>query len=616
MANTEKRKNFPKLVRRAYQFEADIEFKQQEDIIYRVQNCECDSGNGESLDPEQDDCFLDEYTICGNLGLDDETDVSSLPKYYLRPSDTNPDLIFIRSFGETGGCFAKGETPVACANADGSLLGMDEYEPMETSDEEPGCEKFPCLSGGSACPYLLFKICATDPLATSATFSPKYIIIRTSHFGGIGSFTVKYQSHCYSTFPIPCRTKTEPYTLVTGGSLTRMTSCNDTRCVCCSGILDTLNDLNSGIQERIRFLNNGNVSGFDVIGHAFSDPAYILNSPIETALGNTATTSCEARSESIRQWFAELNYWINRLYLSGFIDTEVHPDSDISGETTITTFNGAPDKYGPQLVGATWFNNAFGGPNVGNEMFTNGPEAGYGSTDMLRFGDSNPHVITNIAGNNTFCLLITETARLMMVALQKLQAVFKEVTGSNACRGKSAEAFAASYNDMLSCAITKEASSAFFLGKAYNHVCDDRNINNGGCSVGNGLAGRVFTNDSGSIWGAQQYNSLVERTNTSFIINLTAYPTSATGRVYYMFKNIGGTYTTSPWIAGNPPEHTYFEVDCGEPVVGTNWTAGLVANVDSATVNASDYVSVPLTAQTWGYQWETGGVVVIGSFTV
>lgn len=453
------RKAYPGLIRDPYKFGKDLSF-QQEDMITAVRNCPC-TETPVNTDPDpQVECFIDEYTLCGTAGAVLASDSISPPKYYLRADDpdvTNPDEIFVPMFGlaswlssqgitiltdtmDNGGCFTKTAEGIDCNGVTGHVLGMDEWRELPPVEgDDLACDKAPCV-GDIRCEYLKFKICSNDPDA--ANVNPQYIIIHHSFFPGVfGVKTVLYKTHCYTTLSTPCRDDPGNDVKPAYNELTIVLRCTDSRCQgCCDGIGTKIDALVQGLAERIRFANTGNLPA--VGGHNWTDPTYILAQVLSVGSllvnGMTVNTPCEQRSENFRLILVEVDYWLHSsTYLYGrlvgdkWINSDVYPDGDIAGFPLVPIDVFAAPDYESQIQAAVaedWFRFVFLGPNSAGEMYTQGGEGGFGTVDLIRFGDSNPHVITNIA-NQAFCDLLTSTVARMLTAVQKLISILGSSAG-------------------------------------------------------------------------------------------------------------------------------------------------------------------------------------------
>lgn len=442
MAESEKRKAYPKLVRQDYEFPEIQDGSDQEDLADQVRHCDC-APTAPNLDPLTPNCTVIEYVMCGTPPED--ADLDDLPVFYLRKRSEvgAPNVIYV--FSEEA-CFAKGDD-LDCAEAEGRVLALDEYLSLDESEAEP-CEGLQC--NPLRCPFLILEICDNDPEAD--TVEPPSIILPRSFFNGLtlGRKTVVYQGHCYTTPSIPCREEQDEASAeIEFEDIEIVSNCESDSCAgCCGGAAEDMVTLVTGLKERLRFVNAG-VLPPDYLTHTWSDAAYILNNSPNEINGHTEATACNERYEDWRTYLLEIDFWLysqrtdglatEYLYnnftnlpsttqIKGWLDSNTYPTSDVDGVAVfsdVDRFNGTDfDDQITATEDVSWYRNTFGGPNAGGEIYTIGGEGGYGTISVIRFGDTDPHVVVNDAVNQQpWCNLVADTIDRLLTAIQRLKAV-------------------------------------------------------------------------------------------------------------------------------------------------------------------------------------------------
>ncbi len=547
--DSERRKNYRKLVRDPYAFGVDGGKLPPEDVTMMVRQCECE-GNP-NLDPNPGDCLVDEYTICGTAGIDDDVSLAEIPNYYIRVRsgpEPNPEVIFIPSFGEGGGCFSKGEQ-IPCSEAVGTVLGMDQYFPLPNSESDPACAKPPCV--GPNCEWLRFTLCTNDP--SYPDVDPFEIVLPVSFFGGfgLGYKVVKYLGHCYETPSIPCIA--EPYEGATTPTFDQIeiispNGCENAKCTCCDNVMERMNLFRDAIVERLLAVNFGNLPT-GITDHDWDDPEYLLNAdtvevacvteitgyddtdpenpiPIEEEFCNDEETPCKDRYEIWRVWLVELDYWLNYLYATGvWLNLETYPTLTIEGldmDDTIDTYDATDyEAILTEVPCLTWFRQAFSGPNAALELWTSSAvncEGGLGTIDAIRFGDANPHVVVN-TGSQTWCELMNDTVDRMIVAIQRLAILIFNATQADVSGrltsdrdGVVVPAPASSCAAALACVQGNHPSTAFGTARTY--------VNCGVPSVGGDPGIEIGVWTSAADGGASRKDVLAKTTRGKIQANL------------------------------------------------------------------------------------------------
>lgn len=597
----ENRKAFPKLVRRPRVFDANFENADLADITVAVQKCDCANPNPgltETEGPVDDNCFVDQYSLCGTLE-------SALgPKtFFIRASDNNPSFIFVPAYGTNGACFSKGDQ-IPCSEAFGNVLGVEDYLPMDSTASASPCDAPQCQD--ASCPWRLLEVCDNDPAVESVT--PQRIAIPTSFFGGLfGSRTVLYRGHCYTTPTDSCLSDDEAAeeTKPDLGEVTKITTqgCNNQSCQCCGGAPSLMDLLVAGIADRIKFVNNGVLP--TVVGHDWNDSAYILNEVLTYgtlfANGNTPETPCVDRAETFRLILSECDYWLGfsaYLYASGrWVNTDVHSGGDISGignMGAVTYFNGV--NYNTQITAApshTWIRFAFGGPNTGGEVYTEGGEGGFGTTDAIRFGDLSPHVVVNSTTDPAFCNLVNSTLNRLLTALQKLMCVIVggSVVGIGGF-GSSIESRGGNGTSGVSCDEAIDAANVQWNANAWVPTLN--------------LLG-MFENTRTQF--SPPFETHISSRRGKIYVDVSIYP-DATVVVYLKVSPIGDGSSNSPPVAADNLFHAF---DSGSGPIYLS--AALANNIPVFT----SFCTTPNTTKGWEVV-DSGGHgpigVVFGSFSV
>lgn len=442
------RKNWPKLIRPPYEFDKVGERMQKEDLSSYVRDCECkEDSTPAPADPSHDpgQCLLDHYQMCGNRCL---VELQGWISIYLRRAPDGPDnpqFIFVQnvcSDGEQsqGACFQFVES-VDCEGVVGRIVGDDEWQPLpgQVDDDNPPCNNPVYCASSVNCQWIVFNLCPDDDAADLPGFSPKTIYVQSGFVFGVngavliaGQKTYQYNGHCYtSQSPNPCVSEVPPGGTVPGfDELTSRDGCDDDHCVCCDGAGDALNDLISGLKQRIKFVNGGSLP--TVVGHDFTDVAYALNLDANILPG----TLCVDHATLWRQQFVEIDWWLGTsdyLYNASvstrqWIDTNLYPDGDISEVATspVAVFDSAD--YEAQVQASPvidWFRTAFSTNATTGEQYTQGGTCGYSEpASVLRFGDLSAHVVVNDPSNDVnFCNMVNCTIDRLLIAVQKLVGV-------------------------------------------------------------------------------------------------------------------------------------------------------------------------------------------------
>jgi len=594
----ERPKGYPKLTREAYNFPPET--VDSSDLIRQARDCECAPSNTDNLEGT-----YDEYSPCGSQcveELDEDT------RFYIQSLSSGSNPSVIRVFDACGGnpaCFEKGDE-VEGADVTGRILGLEDYEEVTaTGHGDDPCSRSPCTDNG--CQYLLFETCTT-PVSGQ-------IQLHTSVLEGFGvGAVVKYGGGCYQSTGSCSDT---PFANVTQPAAEDITvieedGCDSPSCSCCSGVMDSMDILSIGIQERLELANSGSLPA--VTGHDWSDEDYILNNPAEQANGDDSGTACDERYEGWRLFLKEIDYWLwpggqghllDTWYLWGrnvsggaypqvWLDDNVYPDGEVAGLSAFPAL--APHTtYENNIIqsgsGYDWFRNEFG-TDADGIKFTIGGEGGFGTVDAARFGDSDSHVPVN---SSAFCDLMEATVEKLMEGVTRLVAY--TLAGSYTdCSGWFAVHAWVAYGD--SCEATCAAIAA--LTPSY--------------SASGPRAPRKWITSS-----TPATESTIERTHARVTANMTNYPASMLRRskcYLYLGKAAGGGANFIFGQTGPVP----FTTDSifytwQDAVPGGVWTSDFVAEVDGVV---DPTLGTCQGGDGDGSGWQAGDplVVLVGDFEV